>query len=224
MKKFTELPIPEDSAWGRKTYNPFSLLRRWVYSKWSHGWVDLTLDKIFGFISNINNGISNFWKWKKIIWKDRNWDDHYIFEILKHKLILQRKYLIEANRHMGIPETNRDITLCLNLIELIQEEYYSSEYLDYRESNFRFEPTGKQYEGQNTYELKDDLISERYDEYLSKYKSSVRNILKNGYRGLKIEEDDDKGRLCLYVGQYNQEKCQKLLFRILSEKITHWWD
>jgi hypothetical protein len=223
MKKYTRLPIPEDSAWCRKTYNPFRLLRRWVYSKWRYGWVDLTLDNIFGFISNINNGISNFWKWKKIIWKDRNWDDHYIFEILKHKLILQRKYLIEANRHMSIPETNRDITLCLNLIELIQEEYYSSEYLDYRESNFRFEPTGKQYEGQNTYELKDDLISERYDEYLSKYKSSVRNILKNGYRGLEIE-DDDKGRLCLYVGQYNQEKCQKLLFRILSEKITHWWD
>lgn len=201
MKIHKPLPIPEDSAWDRKTWKTYIPI----------------------WLKEIINGISNIIKWAPIIYKDRNWDHHYIFEMLKFKLIQQRKELVNANRHTRIEDTNRYITICLNLIELIQEEYHACEYLDYVESNFRFEPTGKQYKGQNTYELKDEIISERYDEYLNKYKSSVRHILKNGYRGLEIEEDD-KGRLCLYVGQYNQEKCQKLLFKVLNEKINHWWD
>jgi hypothetical protein len=201
MKIHKPLPIPEDSAWDRKTWKTYVPI----------------------WLKEIINGISNIIKWAPIIYKDRNWDYRYIFEMLKFKLIQQRKELVNANIHTRIEDANRYITICLNLIELIQEEYHACEYLDYVESNFRFEPTGEQYEGQNTYELKDEIISERYDEYLNKYKSSVRHILKNGYRGLEIEEDD-KGRLCLYVGQYNQEKCQKLLFKVLNEKINHWWD
>lgn len=225
MKKYKELPIPNDSAWGRKSYNPLIIFDRWIYGKTKYTSFYWFYDKfISNPIHNFKNGIKNIFKWLPVIWKDRDWDDHYIFEILKHKLILQRKCLIGANRHMGISKTNRYITLCLNLIELIQEEHYACEYLDYVESNFRFEPTGKQFEGQDTYELKDDIISERYDEYLSKYKSSVRHILNNEYRGLKKGEEDDKRRLCLYVGMYNQEKCQKLLFKVLNEKINHWWD
>ncbi len=28
-------------------------------------------------------GIKNLWYWLPIIWKDRSWDDHYIFEVLE---------------------------------------------------------------------------------------------------------------------------------------------
>ena len=202
MKIYKPLPIPKDSAWDRKTWKTYVPI----------------------WLKEIINGVSNIIKWAPIIYKDRDWDHRYIFEMLKFKLIQQRKELVNANRHTGIEDTNRYITICLNLIELIQEEYHACEYLDYVESNFRFEPTGNQFEGQDTYELKDDIISERYDEYLSKYKSSVRHILNNGYRNLEKGEEDDKRRLCLYVGMYNQEKCQKLLFKILNEKINHWWD
>ena len=31
-------------------------------------------------------GVKNIIYWFPIIWKDRNWDSHYIFEIIKHKL------------------------------------------------------------------------------------------------------------------------------------------
>ena len=38
--------------------------------------------KIKSFIISIKNLI----KWFPIIWKDRDWDDHYIWEIMKNKL------------------------------------------------------------------------------------------------------------------------------------------
>jgi hypothetical protein len=34
----------------------------------------------------IKQGVKNLIYWFPIIWKDRNWDSHYIFEIMKHKL------------------------------------------------------------------------------------------------------------------------------------------
>jgi hypothetical protein len=45
--------------------------------------------------------------------------------MLKFKLIQQRKELVEANRHMGVEAINRDITICLNLIERILDETYN---------------------------------------------------------------------------------------------------
>ena len=39
-------------------------------------------------------GISNLWKWLPIIWKDRDWDKHYIMEIFIFKLKRNRDYMI----------------------------------------------------------------------------------------------------------------------------------
>jgi hypothetical protein len=31
-------------------------------------------------------------------------------------------------------------------------------------------------------------------------------------------------RLALYLGDLNQKRCQTLLFKIMNDKIGHWWD
>lgn len=59
---------------------------------------------------------------------------------------------------------------------------------------------------------------EKFDEFLSKYPSSVRAVIK------EHGEQDDKKRLCLLVSYYNHEKANKLLFRILEERLAYWWD
>ena len=37
-------------------------------------------------IRKFRKGISNLWKWRKIIWEDRWWDYYYLLEILRFKL------------------------------------------------------------------------------------------------------------------------------------------
>ena len=215
MKTYTQLQIPTDSAFGRKTYNPILLLRRAVYNKWPHSFLDRNMDKyIFHPYENVKNGLVNFWTWKSVIWKDRHWDDHFIFEVLKQKLVLQRKYLVKENRHTSIPQTNRDITICLNLIERIQEEYYGTEYVDYFVSNYSWEDFDE-----NSKKLVIDEISNTADDYFKKYRSTVKRRLKKD-RDLCF----DKKRLAMSVSHENQKRCQALLFRILNENSNWWWD
>ena len=181
MKTHKQLPIPSDSAWGRKIYNPIVMFRRAIYNKWPHSFLDRNMDKyIFDPYYNIKNGLISLWEWKSVIWKDRHWDGHYILEVLKHKLILQRKELVSANRHTSIPQTNRDITICLNLIERIQEEYYNMEYLDYFVSDYTWGDFDE-----NSKKLVIDEISNTADDYFKKYRSTVKKCLKNSGYGKK---------------------------------------
>jgi len=215
MKVHKQLTLPSDSAWDRKSHNPIVILRQAIYNKWPHSFLDRNMDKyIFKPYYNIKNGLISLWEWKSVIWKDRHWDDHFIFEVLKHKLILQRKELVSANRHTSIPQTNRDITICLNLIERIQEEHYGMEYLDYFTSNYTWEDFDE-----NSKQLVIDEISNIANDYFKKYRSTVKKCLKKD-RNLLF----DRKRLAMAVAHENQNKCQVLLFRILSERINWWWD
>ena len=197
MKTHKPLPLPNNSAWDRKTWRSYSPV-----------W----------FLEFVR-GIQNLIHWLPVIWKDRHWDDHYIFEVLKHKIKLQQKYIVNSNRHTRVNIDNRDMTIVLNLIERIQDEYYALECYEYENSRLRFEPTGELHDGEETYSVERDLISENYDAYLKKYRTSVRAVMKKD-----METTTDKSKLCFWVAQHNQQKAHDLLFKILKERLTWWWD
>ena len=192
MRTYKPLQIPNNSAWDRKTWRSYSPV-----------W----------FLEFVR-GIQNLIHWLPVIWKDRHWDDHYIFEVLKHKIKLQQKYIVNSNRHTRVNIDNRDMTIVLNLIERIQDDYYALECYEYENSNFRFEPAGDE-----KYTMERDVISENYDAYLKKYRTSVRAVMKKD-----METTTDKSKLCFWVAQHNQQKAHDLLFRILKERLTWWWD
>jgi hypothetical protein len=106
------------------------------------------------------------------------------------------------------------MTIVLNLIERVKNEYYDSEYLDYEESKISFTPVE---ENPNLNQLNLIVNNENYDNFLKKYPSSVRSVLKE--KG-KISKRD----LCFYVSKYNQERAHNLLFKILKERMRWWWD
>ena len=196
MINYKKLTIPEDSAWNRKG------VFAWIWRK--------THWKIRYFIG----GIKNIFRWIPTLYEDKDWDDWYILTILQKKIEFQRKEIIYANRHIDVDRDNRDMTIVLNLIERVKDEFYNTEYLDYEESNFRFEPVE---DNENLHSLEVDVLSERYDEFLKKYKSSVRKVLKE-------RPDLNKKDLCFYVSKHNQEKAHNLLFKILKERMRWWWD
>ena len=196
MKIYKPLIIPEDSAWGRKTLS-------------SRIWRILPLG-----IRLFLTGCKNVIRWSPTIFKDRDWDHWHIYNILQKKIEFQRQEIIYANRHTDINRDNRDMTIVLNLIERVNEGFYGVEYLDYSESKFRFEPI----EGDDEYyTMEQDVISENYNEYIKKYPSSVRKVLKE-------KPDLNKKDLCFWVARHNEERAHDLLHRILKERIRHWWD
>jgi len=196
MKNYKKLTIPEESAWNRKEVFPFI----WRNTNW----------RIRYFIG----GIKNIFRWIPTLYKDKDWDDWYIFTILQKKIEFQRKEIIYANRHMEVDRDNRDMTIVLNLIERVKDEYYNTEYLDYEDSDVVFKPV----EGNENLRSADiEVSSETYDDFLKKYPSSVRKILKEN-------PNLNKRDLCHYVSKHNQEKAHNLLFKILKERMRWWWD
>jgi len=196
MKNYKKLTITEDSAWNRKG------VFAWIWRK--------THWRIRYFIG----GIKNIFRWIPTLYQDKDWDDWYIFTILQKKIEFQRKEIIYANRHIDVDRDNRDMTIVLNLIERVKDEFYNTEYLDYEDSNFRFEPIE---DNENLHSLEVGVLSERYDEFLKKYQSSARKVLKE-------RPNLDKKDLCFYVSKHNQEKAHNLLFKILKERMKWWWD
>jgi len=196
MKNYEKLTIPEDSAWNRKGLSACI----WRNLHW----------RIRYFLG----GIKNIIRWIPTLYKDKDWDEWYIYNILQKKIEFQRKEIIYANRHMQVDRDNRDMTIALNLIERVKEDYYGIEYLDYSETKFRFEPI----EGdRELYSMEQDVISENYNEYIKKYPSSVRKVLKEN-------PNLDKKDLCFYVAKHNEEKAHNLLHRVLKERMGRWWD
>ena len=192
MKNYNKLIIPKDSAWDRSTI--------WKRLHWR--------------IRNFLIGCKNIIKWAPTLFEDRDWDQYHIYTILQKKIEFQRKEIVYANRSTKVWMDNRDMTIILNLLERVKNNFYESEHIDYYESNIEFIPVE---DNPNLKEIKFEVISERYDEYLNKYKSSVRKVLKE-------EGELDKDTLCMLVAKHNQEKARKLLFRILTDKIEYWWD
>jgi hypothetical protein len=192
MKTYKKLTLPKDSAWERK-------------SLWK---------KLPTWLKEFLIGCNNLIKWSPTIWKQRDWDDSFIFDVLQKKIEFQRKELVYANRHTQIERDNRDMTIVLNLLERVRNEHYATEYLDYRETKFRFEDIEDKPKCKS---LEIDIIWEDDETFLSMYPSTVRKVIKD-------KPELNKTDLCFWVSKHNEKKSHDLLFRILKERMRWWWD
>ena len=170
---------------------------------------------------NIMEGIKNIIYWFPIIWKDRNWDHHYIYEILKHKLKAQSKYIGDKNRHTRAKYDAQRMNLCVNLIQKIEDDYYGMEYMDYAETDFWFEDVEDK-PGYST--IKSDIIWEKYDDYFKKYPLLYKRVI-NGEGVFSLEgREGDKQLIAMNIAHINEDRAHKLLFKILEKNIQSWWD
>jgi hypothetical protein len=154
--------------------------------------------------------IHNLIRWFPIIWKDMDWDDFYIFEILKFKLKNQAKYIGTKDRHMSAKRDAEIMMLCVRLIEKVQDEYYGMEYFNYHESEMKFIPSRRH---PGSYEMVNKLISEHYDNYFKKYPRIYKQVT-----------GKDKHEIAFQISRINEERAHKLLFTILEQNIRRWWD
>jgi hypothetical protein len=75
-------------------------------------------------IRSIVDGLKNLWKWRKVIYKDRDWDHYYIYEILKTKLQFQADYMQKHGITESASEKTKQMLECVDLIDKVQNEYY----------------------------------------------------------------------------------------------------
>ena len=72
----------------------------------------------------------NLFRWLPVIWKDENWDYYYIFEILKHKLIIMSEHIRKNSNHVSANYDADRMMLCVRLIDKVQNEEYMNVLTD----------------------------------------------------------------------------------------------
>ena len=171
------------------------------------------------FFKQLAHRIKNLWRWLPVIWKDYDFDDHFIFEILKFKLKNTAEHLEDRQYFVGYEHEVSRIRLVNKLIERVQEEWYGMEYFDYHTSTFEFIPTeDKDKNGDPYYTMHSEIIEDNLDKYFKKYPLIYKRVI------AKLGSDSDRTRIALYMGRSNHERAKRLLFNILNERIENWWN
>ena len=166
-------------------------------------------------------GIKNVWYWFPVIWKDRNWDHRFIFDILAHKLKAQAEYIGKYGLHLNNWKDERDMMICVRLIEKVKDEWYGMEYMDYHKNKTWFEPCEDK-EGYS--EWKSREVEENFDDYFAKYPLIYKRVI-NGEGVFSREgREDDKQIIAMNIAKINHERARKLLFKIMEQEIERWWD
>jgi len=184
---------------------------------------DIYWDLIGWRTSNFISKVKNIVRWFPIIWKDRDYDDFYIMEILKFKLSNQANYISKKDRHTRAQYDAQKMRLCVRLIEKFQEEYYNLEYFDYFNMEVSFTEC---VDRPDCSEMNTTITSEQFDEYIKKYPSVHRRVLKGeGWLSIsKCEDDDIKYRIARNIAGINHQRGKQLLFKLLETHIESWWD
>jgi hypothetical protein len=168
-------------------------------------------------------GVKNLWYWFPIIWKDRDWDGHYIFEILQHKLEGQANYIGRRDLHTRAQLDAKRMRLCISLIKKVQEEDYTMEYMDYHKDRVWFTDVEDR-PGSSLYNSEE--VWEKYDEYFAKYPLVYKKVMKGeGVFTLNGRNESDMKRVIAQnIAHLNHDRARKLLFKIMEQNIEGWWD
>ena len=171
----------------------------------------------------LKRSIKNLWRWFPIIWKDRDWDHTYIYDIIEFKLRNQSDYIGKMDRHTRAKKDASDMLICAELINKVKSGYYDGEYMGYHESKFEFTPIEDE---PDFGELKINTISEDFDSYFKKYptwhKRAIKYLKENQNRF--TSDHTDKKLVAMIMGDLRQEKAKQLLFNIIANRIDGWWD
>ena len=203
---------------------------QWRDERESRSWLRRKLDYISlwwrhdgkYFHLEFKRGIKNLIYWFPVIWKDRNWDHRFIFNIVTHKLKAQAHYIGSRDIHINAKRDAEIMMTCVQLIEKVKDEWYSSEYADYHTSKHWFEPIeGK--EGYSTWESKQ--LEENFDDYFKKYPLVYKRVLagEGPFQPISFKQED-KQRIAMNIGHINHNRARKMLFKIMEQNIEKWWD
>jgi hypothetical protein len=186
------------------------------------GFENVVMRRLGGWrIRDFFRSIKSVIYWFPVIWKDRHWDDVFIFNVLKHKLIAQSKYIGERDIHVSAKRDAEIMMTCVRLIDKVKEEWYAMEYMDYHTSKFWFVelPDKPGYSS-----MESDITEERFDQYFAKY-PRVHKMVLAGKSPYRIEgREDDKHLIAMAIAKINHDRANRLLFKILEGNIQCWWD
>ena len=89
------------------------------------------INNVIWRIRRVIRRTKNLFRWLPVIWRDEQWDYHFIFEILKYKLTIMSEYIRKNGHHTSAEYDADRMMLAVRLIDKVQNEEYIDELIDY---------------------------------------------------------------------------------------------
>lgn len=80
-------------------------------------------------IKHILRGLKNLWRWRKVVYRDRDFDHWFIYEMLKTKLRFQADSIYKNGTHATAKSNVTVMLKCIDMIDKVQNEYYIDQAL-----------------------------------------------------------------------------------------------
>ena len=139
--------------------------------------------------------IKNLIVWLPIIWRDRQWDNYYIEELLLKKIILIRDYTQKRETFVGWENEVKWMNYCIYLLAMLtKSKYWNDEFDGKIPSN------------------------NGLDKVMLNYKESISET--TGFIGEFNVLNSSK----LYYGDIWEYKSRRLFWKIFIWRYEHWWD
>jgi hypothetical protein len=165
--------------------------------------VEGTKRKIEIWFRDFTTGIDNLLQWFPIIWCDRYWDSHYLFVIMKKKLMNMEKGIREADIHVDAQSDAARIQICIDCLDrLIKDEYHDVAFKDH---------------DKKWGDLKMELRKRR------KF-GQVLISRPNAITEEQIQQEIEESKKCWEFADILQKNDLALLCEIIQKESLRWWD
>jgi hypothetical protein len=165
---------------------------------------------------NFVRGVKNLIKWGPIIWKDRDWDDSFLFEIIKFKISNMSESHGKTMAYVGSQRNVEIMNTIVRLIDKFQTEHYQDEFLDYIDDEYSF----VQIEGTDSFEMKTVNLRNDLDQYFAKYPLLKNRATKHPY----YQENPSDTSMGMLMGKVQHDRAKRLIFELLNRNIEKWWE
>jgi hypothetical protein len=155
---------------------------------------------------DFQTGCSNLLGWFPIIWCDRYWDSHYLFKIIRKKLIGMERDIRENGIHEDASKDADNILICINALNRLIANNYSE--IAFKEHDEKWG------------ELQWNTSPSEGDPRLHQ----MHFYRKNAITPEQIQQEIDESK----VGWEREHKMQQddldTLFKTMREEVLKWWD
>jgi len=81
-------------------------------------------------IRDLIHGLQNLWAWLPVIWKDRDWDYHFLLRLIEFKLEKMARHFLEHNLIMDAEKIAAEARRAAYLAHAISEGQIEDRYFD----------------------------------------------------------------------------------------------
>ena len=162
------------------------------------------LQRIRNFYLDVRMGVWNLVRWAPTIWRSRDFDQFYIYDILEQKLRFHSEYLRKSQLVVGWDEDVANIDRCIHLISMIKDDRFSDDSIE--------------------------RLEEKWGPLSLETKDLGDGTFRLEFKRPLVETDEDreqemKDRIKEYQRcDFEMKEARYELFYILRRQMDRWWD